>query len=343
MVNHIKSFGTPRAPGERPLRIAVLAYAGCMGTQVFGISELLRLAADIAHTFHGRAATPFEIEIVGLRGRGVVIAGGVGIATRRPSGRYDLLVVPGLEISGDVDWDATLTPLARECAFLRKTFGAGTPVASVCVGAFLLGEAGLLDGRKATTAWLFAPQLARRYPALELRADKVLLEDAGIITSGAVSSAFDLVIELVKRTLGAPVALATARVSLLPEQRASQMPFVDARLMTSGLPAFSHQVRAWLADRLAEPFKLSLLAAAFCVSTSTLLRRVKAETGQTPLALLQAARVEQSKQLLVTSQASLARITERVGYTDVASFSRLFVRLVGESPARYRRRHGVAA
>lgn len=81
----------------RPLRIAVLAYAGCMGTQVFGISEVLRLAADIGHTAGGSTALPFDIQVIGLHGRRVSIAGGNAIATQRPVGALDLLIVPGLE------------------------------------------------------------------------------------------------------------------------------------------------------------------------------------------------------------------------------------------------------
>ena len=340
MVNPRKASSAMPTPTGKPLRIAVLAYPGCMGTQVFGISDVLRLAVDIANTLHHPPQKPFDVCVIGLRGACVTIAGGISISTRQPRGHYDLLIVPGLEITRQVDWNHKLAPLAPELAWVRKTFAAGTPVASICVGAFLLGEAGLLDGRQATTAWLFAPALAQRYPATTLNASMVLLEDAGVTTTGAVSSAFDLAIHLVKRTLGAEVASATARVSLLPDQRPSQSPFVDARLMDQRLPLFSQQVAQWLAQRLTEPFDLARLAKVFCVSTSTLVRRVKAETGQSALVLLQTARVEQAKQLLHTRNWSLARVTEAVGYTDVASFTRLFVRLVGESPARYRRRKG---
>jgi transcriptional regulator GlxA family with amidase domain len=328
------------APPRKTWRIAVLAYPGCMGTQVFGMAELLRLALDLADARRPGAHPLLEVHIVGLRGRSVAIAGGTVISTRAPRGRYDALIVPGMEINHRVDWDRALAPLQPECAFVRRAYAAGTPVASVCVGAFVLGEAGLLQGRRATTAWLFAQALGQRYPGTTVDASAVLLDDAGVMTTGAVSSAFDLAIHLIKHTLGADIATAAARVALLPAERASQAPYVDARLMLpQRLPSFTQQVTQWLQARLAAPFALDTLAAAFCVSPSTLLRRIKAESGKTPLALLQAARVEQAKQLLHNTTHSLAQITEVVGYTDVASFSRLFVRLVGETPARYRKRN----
>lgn len=342
MVNIAMPVSKPLSPpARRTWRIAVLAYPGSMGTQVFGMAELLRLALDLAEARRPGAHPLLEVQIVGLRGRGVAIAGGTVISTRAPRGRYDALIVPGMEINHRVDWGRVLASLQPECAFVRRAYAGGTPVASVCVGAFVLGEAGLLQGRRVTTAWLFAQALGQRYPDTTVDASAVLLDDAGVMTTGAVSSAFDLAIHLVKHTLGADIASAAARVALLPAERASQAPYVDARLMPpQRLPSFTQQVAQWLQERLAAPFALDALAAAFCVSTSTLLRRIKAESGRTPLALLQAARVEQAKQLLHSTGHSLAQITEAVGYADVASFSRLFVRLVGETPARYRKRHG---
>ncbi len=206
------------------------------------------------------------------------------------------------------------------------------------MGAFLLGESGLLNGRKSTTAWLFAPELARRYPMTRLQADAIFLEDGAVMTTGAVSSSFDLAIQIIKRELGAEVAIATARVALLPNLRASQSPFVDSTLMERGLPPFSQQLQRWFSERLAEEYDLNRLALAFHISPSTLLRRVKFETGQSPLSMLQLARVGKAKQLLSSTTWTIARISNEVGYSDVSSFSRLFTRIVGETLFRYRRR-----
>lgn len=325
-------------PARKTGRIAVLAYPGSMGMQVFGMAEVLRLALDLAVARRPGSPPALQVQIVGLHGRSVAIAGGTVVSTCAPRGRYDALIIPGMEINHQVDWSRVLGQLQPECAFVRRIYAAGTPVASVCVGAFLLGEAGLLQGRRATTAWLFAQALGQRYPGTTVDPTAVLVDDAGVLTTGAISSVFDLAIHLIKPLLGADIASATARVALLPAQRTSQAPYVDARLVPKmGLPSFTQQVVQWLQARLAAPFVLDELAAAFCVSPSTLTRRVKSESGRTPLALLQEVRVEEAKQLLQNTRHSVAQITETVGYTDVASFGRLFVRLVGETPARYRR------
>lgn len=331
---------------KKPLRIAVLAYPACMGTEVFAIADVLLIATHIASHMAGTvgktSGNPFELQVIGLGGPNVQVAGGIAVGVKRPRGVFDLLIVPGQEVSQPGEWAARLALLAREVRFIKKMFARGTSVASICVGAFLLGEAGLLAGRKATTAWLFAHELASRYPDAELNTQAVLIEDGGITTTGAVSSAFDLAIHLVKRTLGPRVAAATARVALLQNPRDSQLPYVDDALLAPSAPPFSrslsHNVAQWQRERLAIPYKLESLASAFHVSSRTLLRRVKTETGQSPLSLLQNARVEKAKELLTSTAWSVARITEEVGYTDLATFSRLFASRVGETPARYRRR-----
>jgi transcriptional regulator GlxA family with amidase domain len=321
-----------------PLRIAILVYEGGLGTQIFGLMDALLIANRIARAYGYTGPSPFDVHLVAVTGRSVKVAGGIPIGVSRPNGAFDLLIVPGLEIDTRVDWDAKLALFKRELAFIQKTFAAGTPVASICVGAFLLGEAGLLSGRKVTTSWMFSGELARRYPAAQLSANAILVEDGAVITTGAVSSAFDLAIHIVKQTMGAKLATATARIALLPSQRVSQAPYVDTSLIEHTLPSFSHNVVQWLSDRLAENYDLERVAQAFHVSSRTLLRRVKAETGESPLTLLQQARVDKAKRLLLSTTHSIARITEEVGYSDVATFSRLFAGQVGETPARFRRR-----
>jgi transcriptional regulator GlxA family with amidase domain len=311
-----------------------------MAMEIFGLADVLVIASHMDRALNRSKldVQAFDIHVVGLKGRTVNVAGNVSVGIKRPAGRYDLLIVPGPEISHQNDWNTTLARLTPELAFVRKVFADGTPVASVCAGAFLLGEAGLLVERRVTTAWLFASELASRYPSAQVQADAVLVEDGAVTTTGAVTSVFDLAIHLVKRSLGSQVATATARVALLSNQRLSQAPYVDNALIEQRLPSFSQSVEQWLNSRLTENYDLALLASAFHISARTLLRRIKAETGHAPLLMLQTARIEKAKQLLNNTTLSIERITQKVGYADAVSFTRLFVSQVGETPAKYRRR-----
>lgn len=322
----------------KTVRIGLLAYRGCMATQLFGIADVLRIASQVDTFQHGRARVHFDTHLLAVDGAAVPVSGGFRLPARRPRGRFDLLVVPGLLAERGHRWSATLAPLAPEVAFIARSFARGTPVASVCVGAFLLAESGLLDGRRATTSWLFANELRARHPGIDVQADAMLLEDGGVTTTAAVTSAFDLALHIVKRHLGAAVAAATAQAALLPAARTSQAPHVDHRLAEAPLPGFSSRLRDWFDARLSEPYDLERVARAFHVSPRTLMRRVKAETGASPLALLQHARVDKARHLLASTSWSVARVTEEVGYSDAATFARLFARRVGETPSAFRRR-----
>ena len=133
-------------PKLRPQRIAILAYTGCMATEIFAVADVLLLATHVASAMRKTASPPFEVQVVGLGARTVAVAGGFTVGVQKPAGVYDLLIVPGLEIRSLDGWGSRLAPLRRELAFIRKCFASGTSVAAVCVGTFLLGEAGLSGG-----------------------------------------------------------------------------------------------------------------------------------------------------------------------------------------------------
>ena len=318
-------------------KINVLAYDGCMGLEVFGLCDTLLLANRVARAMRGPAAEPlFDVRVTSLAGGNVVAAGGLTLGTRKFRASSDLLVVPGMDI-GDRDGCAgPQQQLAREVAAIGRAFARGAPVASMCVGAFLLAEAGLLDGRRATTSWMFAGDLARRFPLARVDPSAMLIDDGGVTTTGSFTATFDLATHLIRQTATPKEARAVARMALL-DRRPSQAAYADTSMMAKPSGRFSDQVHSWLAARLAEPFDLAALAAAFHVSGRTMLRRLQAETGQTPLGYLQGERINLAKRLLETGQRSVAQVTEQVGYLDVATFSTLFKRLAGQSPAQYRR------
>jgi len=323
-------------------RIVVLAYQGCMGMEVFGLCDTLLLANRVVKAMRGpEAAALFDVAVMSLSGGSVTTAGGHSIDTGKLRPRADLLVVPGMDVG---DRDGCTHPQLRHAAEVRaiaRLFAKGIPVAAVCVGAFLLAEAGLLDGRRGTTSWMFADDLARRFPLANVDPVAMLVNDSGVITTGSFTATFDLAIHLIQQNASPKEARAIMRIALL-NQRASQAAFVDPALTAQPqLGTFSERVHGWLRDRLEQPYNLALLAEAFHVSGRTMLRRLQAETGQSPLAYLQSQRVDKAKRLLESSSLSVAQVSERVGYLDVATFSSLFKRLTDHSPAEYRRRFRV--
>ncbi|MFD7031537.1 GlxA family transcriptional regulator [Streptomyces sp. NPDC059917] len=292
--------------------------------------DLLTMAGHVA----GPDAPGYRVSVVSPRRR-VTASGGAGLEVR-PLREVDVLVVPGFELHPDTDLDARLAVLAPEIAAIRAAAAAGTAVVSLCVGAFLLAEAGLLDRRTATTSWLYAAELARRCPDADVRPEHLVVTDAGVTTTAAFSAMYDFALDLIRRHDGSRVARAVARVALVDDARTSQTPYVDARLLPRSGRDFSHRVMRHLDQNLAERYDLTALSETFRVSTRTLLRRFAEETGHSPLAHLQTSRVRRARHLLETTDRTVAAVAAAVGYRDPGTFAALFGRHTGRSPSAYR-------
>ncbi|MFI6051156.1 GlxA family transcriptional regulator [Streptomyces violascens] len=312
------------------LRIGVLAYPGCFASEVFGVPDLLTMASHVAGP--GRAG--YEVSIVSPRRR-VTASGGAELAVSPPR-EVDVLVVPGFELAPGLDLDAKLAALTPEVAVIRSHADAGNVVVSICVGAFLLAEAGLLDGRRATTCWLLADELAQRCPGADVRPERLVVTDKGVTTTAAFSAMYDFALGLIRECSGADVARTTARVALLDDARSSQTPYVDVGLLPQPGSDFSRRVMRRLDQNLAERYDLAALSDTFNVSTRTLLRRFAGETGQSPLEYLQLSRVRRARHLLETTDRTVAGIAAAVGYRDPGTFAALFARHTGQRPRDYR-------
>ena len=313
-----------------PLRVGVLAYPGCFASEVFGVPDLLTMATHVAGPNHAG----YEVSVLSPRRR-VAASGGAALAVAALR-EVDVLVVPGFELGPGLDVDAKLAALAPEVAAIRSHAAAGNVVVSICVGAFLLAEAGLLKGRRATTAWLYADELARRCPDADVRSEHLVVTDAGVTTTAAFSAMYDFALDLIRQHSGTRVARTTARVALVDDARSSQTPYVDARLLPQPGSEFSRTVMRRLDQNLAARYDLVALADTFNVSTRTLLRRFADETGRSPLEYLQSSRIRRGRHLLETTDRTIASIAGAVGYKDSGTFTALFAKHTGRRPSDYR-------
>ncbi|GAB2443045.1 GlxA family transcriptional regulator [Nocardia tengchongensis] len=316
--------------GASRLRVGVLAYPGAFGSQIYAIPDLLTIAGHVAP-----GAQPPEIVVMSPR-RHVVAAGGIRVAVA-PLREVDVLVVPGFDTGATPEFAGVAARLAPEIAAIRQHRAQGAKVVSICVGAFLLAEAGLLAGREATTSWLYAPDLAETYPDVTVVAERTVVVAAEVITTAAFSAMYDLALTLVREHHGDRVARTTARVTLLDDTRTRQTPYVDPGLVPARRGGqLSRQVTRYLDRNLDQRYDLDALAAVVGVSPRTLLRRFARETQQTPLEYLQQARVRRAGLLLEETDHSVARISHLVGYRDAATFAKLFRRHTGCAPGEYR-------
>lgn len=231
---------------------------------------------------------------------------------------------------------------AEEAAWVRQCHERGALVCSICTGTIFLAEAGLLDGVEATTHWGATRFFAAYYPRVKLRPERILCAAGAehrIVTSGGSGAWSDLALYLVARFCGQEEAIRIAKLFLLGDRSEGQLPFSAMGRTPAHADAAVARCQEWLADHYADPNPVTRMAALSGLPQRTFKRRFKAATGYTPIDYVQALRIEEAKHLLERSGEATETVADLVGYDDSAFFRRLFKRLTGVTPARYRQRY----
>jgi transcriptional regulator GlxA family with amidase domain len=249
------------------------------------------------------------------------------------------VIVPGIAVIEPEALSAALTRLAPLSRWLAERHALGVSIAATCTGPFLLAEAGLLDGRSATTTTWFAEVFEQRYPAVQLDAAATLVEAGRITTSGGAFSYIDLTVHLVERLAGKELARALARFVVMDNRREPHTHELIAHHVRHHDPLIL-KAEKWMRAHLKREIRIDEMADHLAVSARTLMRRFKERTGESPSAYLQKLRVEAAKALLAGTHHRIEQIPERVGYRDESTFRRLFKKHAGVSPREYRRRFG---
>jgi transcriptional regulator GlxA family with amidase domain len=222
-------------------------------------------------------------------------------------------------------------------AALRSAYERGARIMSICTGAFVLAEAGLLDDRPATTHWWYTEEFRRRYPRVLLDPDVLFVDDGQVLTSAGVAAGLDLCLHVVRRDHGSEVANRAARRAVVPAWRdGGQAQFIERPVPQLG-EASTAGARAWALQRLEHPIDLTELAAQARMSVRTFTRRFREETGVSPGRWLLAQRVEHARRLLESTDLTVDTVASRAGFGTAVSLRQHLHAVVGVSPAAYRR------
>ncbi len=306
----------------------VVAVAAFDGVVPFDLStpcevfERTRLA-------DGRAA--YVVRVCGVTRE--VNAGAFRLTTRfglRALTQADTVVLPGV-----ADLDAPIARALLEA--VRAAAARGARVVSICTGAFVLAATGLLEGRQATTHWLAAAELARRFPSVRVDPNVLYVDNGATLTSAGAAAGLDLCLHLVRRDFGAAVAAQTARCSVMPLERAGgQAQFIThAEPSPDGLSLAP--VLAWAERHLTHPLSAAALAKRAALSVRTLHRRFEAQLDLSPAQWVAMARVRRAQALLEQTAHSIERIAAEVGFGSTNAFRVRFRGVAGTSPLEYRR------
>ncbi|KUL52735.1 MULTISPECIES: GlxA family transcriptional regulator [unclassified Streptomyces] len=262
----------------------------------------------------------------------------------RTTGGLELTAPHGLEAIGRAGtvvvpaWRSITSPPPPEALdALRRAHEEGARIVGLCTGAFVLAAAGLLDGRPATTHWMYAPTLAKRYPSVHVDPRELFVDDGDVLTSAGTAAGIDLCLHIVRTDHGNEAAGALARRLVVPPRRAGgQERYLDRSLPEEIGADPLAEVVAWALEHLHEQFDVETLAARAYMSRRTFDRRFRSLTGSAPLQWLITQRVLQAQRLLETSDYSVDEVAGRCGFRSPVALRGHFRRQLGSSPAAYR-------
>ena len=319
----------------RPRRIVFTVYEGVSLLDLAGPLEAFRVA-DAFSPARGRRPA-YECVVVSSRGGRVKTADGVDLLTTPVRSEWnkdiDTLVVPGGFWVDDVTRDRALVRWIRKAAPVCRR------VCSVCVGSFLLAEAGILDGRRAATHWMHAPLLASRYPAVAVEPDAIFVRDGRVWSSAGVTSGIDLALSLIEQDAGKKVAIDVARMLVVYLKRAggqSQYSALLAAQAQTDADSFS-ELEQWIAENLKSDLRVEALAERVHMSPRNFARLYAKTRGRTPAKAVEAIRIDAARRQLEDTADRVTAIAEACGFGDEEQMRTAFIRVLGVTPREYRK------
>lgn len=305
-------------------KVAVLEIDGCMPSSAAITHDVMSTANGISTT--ARRALPFAVKTIQC-----------GPHRKRVNlGKPDLVIIPGL---GTASVDALETRLSSPACrhvidMLADASAGGATIAASCASTFLLAEAGLLNGRRATTTWFLAPLFQRRYPQVDLVTDQIVVADWPVATGGAAMAQMDLMLAVVGHFAGPRLAKACANYLLLDERR-SQAPYMAITYLAGQDPKVA-KAESWVRRNIARDFAIEELASAVGFAPRTFARRIAAVCGISPIQFVQRIRLETARTLLETTRLSVDEIARKVGYAEPSTLRRLIRRDTKHAPGHFR-------
>lgn len=320
---------------DPPTEIGLLLYPDVASATVHGLTDLFAVAATVARERIGAAAPMLRVSHWQPKAanEGVERTFDTHPALKNSP---TAVIVPG-------SWKGPPEPDVNAClvGWLMERHNAGATLCSVCGGAFVLAETGLLKGRTATTHWSLSEKLAQGFPDIRVDGSRLTIEDGNFITAGGVLAWTDLGLKLVDRFLGPTIMLETARFML------ADPPGREQRYYSNFKPKLHHgdaavlKVQHWLQTEATKQPPMAKMAAVGGLEERTFLRRFQKATGLNPTQYNQHLRVGKARELLEFTSQTVNQISWAVGYEDSRSFRKVFQKVMGLSPNDYRRRFSV--
>lgn len=280
----------------------------------------------------------FDVQLVGLT-RETPVSGGAFTANATALitevDETDLIVIPALdgEITSAIEDNKEFIP------WIIKQYDNGAEIASLCMGAFLLAETGLLKGKKCSTHWMAANEFRKLFPDIELVDYKVVTEEQGIYSSGGAFSYLNLILHLIEKYAGRDMAIFVSKIFAIEIERRTQTPFTIFQGQKDHEDEEVKQAQEFIEKHFNDKLTVDQLAKMFYIGRRTFERRFKKATTNTVIEYIQRVKIEAAKKMLESSRENVNEVMYNVGYSDSKAFRNIFKKVVGYSPLEYKRKY----
>ena len=273
----------------------------------------------------------YDVRVISEDGRTLRASGGLSVGTEAFDERvFDTVIVVGGDAILEQAPQGVLDYLRASAQTARRT-------ASICCGAFVMAQAGLLEGRRATTHWAYARQLQERFPSIKVEADRIYVIDGSIWTSAGMTAGIDLALAMVEKDHGAELARSVAQKLVIYHRRAGGQSQHSALLELEPKSDRIQTVLGYAREHLAETLSVEQLADVASLSPRQFSRAFRAETGQSPAKAIENLRLEAARQMLERGRLTLDQIAQEAGFSDPRRMREAFLRAFGQPPQVIRR------
>jgi len=317
---------------KKLINVAIINYEHALASAIIGIVDILA----IVNTFclDDLCSHKFETKIIHtnshIKNFNMVI--NFPSEPLNDNDNFDLIIVPPL-----IDLKHKFDTSEQLLDWLRLMHNKGNYISSACIGAYILAQAGLLNGKQATTHWVIEQKIKEDYPLIDLRIDQIIVEDNNIITAGGVTAYIDLCLYIVRKFISIEISYVCANYLGVDTGRTSQQHYKNLSNIATHNDKEIELLISWLRDNFFKSITLTDMSKKISTSKRTLIRKFKKATGELPNRYIQKLRVQKAKELLINTTDSFEHITYLVGYINTSSFRKLFKDMTGLNPSMYRK------
>lgn len=318
--------------------VAVLGFDLALSSDITSVMDVLNMSGVTWNRVHKKPKeNRFNIKLISVDGEPIHCVGGITLCVHgsiADVAEVDLILIPA--IAGNPQKTLQLNQAALP--WLKNQFEKGVDIAASSIGVYFLAEAGILNGKSATTHWGFADEFRQCYPDVNLKPEQLITAEGNVFCSGGNVAWMDLCLLLIERYYGAEYVSKTVASAVMHSRRSPEVAYNLVRGKKYHQDEDILIAQEWMEKNYTSPINIEQLAERFKIPSRTFKRRFKAATHESPLNYLQSLRLEEAKKLLESTFHSIENISHTVGYEDLAYFSRLFKRASGATPSAYRKK-----